>query len=208
MSEKQLSKRVKDLRNRRGISQELLAENSGLSLRTIQRIENGETEPRGDTLKRLADTLNVTPDELIEWKQAEDNSYLYYLNLSALAFLVFPVLGIIVPSILWINKKDKIKNVYRIGADILNFQITWNIIFFITIPLFLVLRTYWTFEAIENAGDISPALVTDSMKKVLLFYLISLLFLYGYNLVFIVVNAVRTLKGKSVKYFPRIQFVR
>ncbi len=74
MSEKKLSKRVKDLRNRRGISQELLAEDSGLSLRTIQRIENGETEPRGDTLKRLADTLNVTPDELIEWKQAEDNS--------------------------------------------------------------------------------------------------------------------------------------
>ncbi len=137
MSEKKLSKRVKDLRNRRGISQELLAEDSGLSLRTIQRIENGETEPRGDTLKRLADTLNVTPDELIEWKQAEDNSYLYYLNLSALAFLVFPVLGIIVPSVLWVNKKDKIKNVYKMGADILNFQITWNIIFFITIPLYL-----------------------------------------------------------------------
>lgn len=108
MSEKQLSKRVKELRNRRGISQELLAEDSGLSLRTIQRIENGETEPRGDTLKRLADTLNVTPDELIEWKQAEDKSYLYYLNLSALAFLVFPILGIIVPSVLWVNKKDKI----------------------------------------------------------------------------------------------------
>lgn len=208
MSEKKLSKRVKDLRNRRGISQELLAEDSGLSLRTIQRIENGETEPRGDTLKRLADTLNVTPDELIEWKQAEDNSYLYYLNLSALAFLVFPVLGIIVPSVLWVNKKDKIKNVYKMGADILNFQITWNIIFFITIPLFLVLRMVFMFDAIEKAGDISAAVVADSMKKVLLSYSISLLFLYGYNLVFIIINAVRTIRGKSVKYFPKIKFIK
>ena len=179
-----------------------------MSLRTIQRIENGETEPRGDTLKRLADTLNVTPDELIEWKQAEDNSYLYYLNLSALAFLVFPVLGIIVPSVLWVNKKDKIKNVYKMGADILNFQITWNIIFFITIPLFLVLRMVFMFDAIEKAGDISAAVVADSMKKVLLSYSISLLFLYGYNLVFIIINAVRTIRGKSVKYFPKIKFIK
>ncbi len=208
MSEKKLSKRVKDLRNRRGISQELLAEDSGLSLRTIQRIENGETEPRGDTLKRLADTLNVTPDELIEWKQAEDNSYLYYLNLSALAFLVFPVLGIIIPSVLWVNKKDKIKNVYKMGADILNFQITWNIIFFITIPLFLVLRMVFMFDAIEKAGDISPAIVADSMKRVLLSYSIILLFLYGYNLVFVVVNSVRAAKGKTVKYLPKIKFIK
>lgn len=208
MSEKQLSKRVKELRNRRGISQELLAEDSGLSLRTIQRIENGETEPRGDTLKRLADTLNVTPDELIEWKQAEDKSYLYYLNLSALAFLVFPILGIIVPSVLWVNKKDKIKNVYKMGADILNFQITWNIIFFMTIPLFLALRTYWTFEAIEKAEHISPAIIMTSIKEVLSIYIIVLLFLYCYNLLFVIVNSVRAAKGETVKYFPRIRFIR
>ena len=42
---KDLAKRVKELRKRNGITQELLAENSGLSLRTVQRIENGETQP-------------------------------------------------------------------------------------------------------------------------------------------------------------------
>jgi transcriptional regulator with XRE-family HTH domain len=41
--------RIKELRTRRGFSQEELSERTGLSLRTIQRIENGETEPRGDT---------------------------------------------------------------------------------------------------------------------------------------------------------------
>ena len=53
MKNKNLSKKVKELRKRKGFSQEELAENSGLSLRTIQRIENGETEPTGETLKRI-----------------------------------------------------------------------------------------------------------------------------------------------------------
>ena len=46
-----LGKRLKELRNRKGLSQEQLAEDSCLSLRTIQRIEKNETVPRGDTLK-------------------------------------------------------------------------------------------------------------------------------------------------------------
>ncbi|MGK0236126.1 MAG: transcriptional regulator with XRE-family HTH domain, partial [Psychroserpens sp.] len=40
LKNKDLAKRVKELRKRNGMSQELLAENSGLSLRTVQRIEN------------------------------------------------------------------------------------------------------------------------------------------------------------------------
>ena len=54
--------KIKDLRKRRGLSQEELAEKSGLSLRTIQRIENGETDPRGDSLRRLAAALETSPD--------------------------------------------------------------------------------------------------------------------------------------------------
>ena len=71
-----LAQRVKELRNRKGISQEILAEESGLSLRTIQRIENNETVPRGDTLKRLAIALDTSPDEIIDWKILEDQNYL------------------------------------------------------------------------------------------------------------------------------------
>lgn len=66
MSKSELSKRVKELRSRKGLSQEQLAEISGLSLRTIQRIENGETEPRGETLKRLMNALEVAPDDLMD----------------------------------------------------------------------------------------------------------------------------------------------
>jgi len=61
-------KRAREFRTRKGLTQEELAENSGLSLRTIQRIENGEVMPRGDSLKRIAVALQVTPDDLIEWQ--------------------------------------------------------------------------------------------------------------------------------------------
>jgi transcriptional regulator with XRE-family HTH domain len=51
MNNLHLAQRIKELRNRKGMSQEFLAEESGLSLRTIQRIENSETVPRGDIAK-------------------------------------------------------------------------------------------------------------------------------------------------------------
>ena len=208
MNNKELAKRVKDLRNRRGISQELLAENSGLSLRTIQRIENGETEPRGDTLKRLAIALDVTPDELIDWTQIEDKAFIFNLNSSALSFILFPLLGIIVPFILWVNKKDKIKDVYQAGAEILNFQITWNIFYFLCVPIVTVFRMTRMFDKIEQMGDVSPSIVSSSIKENLIAFGGLLLLFTGYNLVIIIVNMVRAKKGKRVKYYAKIKFIR
>ena len=131
MKNKNLAKRVKELRKRKGLSQEELTENSGLSLRTIQRIENGETDPTGETLRRIASALKVNPDELIDWTIKEDTNFLKFLNLSALTFIFFPILGIIVPLILWVSKKDKIKGINKIAKDLINFQITWSILVFL-----------------------------------------------------------------------------
>ena len=66
MENEKLAKRVKELRKLIGFSQEDLAKNSGLSLRTIQRVENDETMPTGETLKRISAVLDVTPYELID----------------------------------------------------------------------------------------------------------------------------------------------
>ena len=142
MKNKDLAKRVKELRNRKGMSQEILAEESGLSLRTIQRIENGETEPTGDTLNRLSNALNVNPDELIDWTVKEDKVFLTFLNLSALTFIFFPLLGILVPFIMWTSKKDKLKDINKIGKDLINFEITWTIILF-SIPFFIPSSKNW-----------------------------------------------------------------
>jgi transcriptional regulator with XRE-family HTH domain len=57
--------RIQALRKSKGYSQELLAEQSGVSLRTIQRVEQGETVPRGHTVQALATALEVPLEALL-----------------------------------------------------------------------------------------------------------------------------------------------
>lgn len=65
MAKNNISKNLKALRAQRGMSQEYLAEEAGVSLRTIQRIENKESVPTGETIKRISTALDVSLDELI-----------------------------------------------------------------------------------------------------------------------------------------------
>jgi uncharacterized Tic20 family protein len=198
MSKTELSKRVKELRSRKGLSQEQLAEISGLSLRTIQRIENGETEPRGETLKRLMNALEVTPEDLMDWSIAEDKGFLTAMNLSSLGFLIFPLLGILIPLVLWISKKDKVKNVNETGKAILNFQIT------LTITLFLlyILMLFWTISA--SGFDL------DNYNKSIIsaFIIGGILIVYLYNMLMVILNSILAYRGKMSSYFPKIRFLR
>lgn len=74
METKNLGKKLKELRTLRGMSQEYLADESRVGLRTIQRIENNESEPMGETLKRIANTLDVELSELIGSNPASETS--------------------------------------------------------------------------------------------------------------------------------------
>lgn len=55
----ELSEHLKKLRIDKGLSQEELSEKSNLSLRTIQRLENGESSPRDDTLNLLSQAFDL-----------------------------------------------------------------------------------------------------------------------------------------------------
>lgn len=48
---------IRDLRKSRGMTQQELADKSGVSLMSIRRYESGEREPRHDILKKIADAL-------------------------------------------------------------------------------------------------------------------------------------------------------
>ena len=191
MKNEELSKRIKVLRQRKGMSQDELADLSGLSLRTIQRIENGETEPLGDTLKRLASAFDVAPDEITDWQIKEDSGYLMLLNLSALSFLIFPLLGIIVPMAMWVMKKDKVKNVDHVGKAILNFQITWTILLFIILLIMLM-----------------QVFLKESLWISVWTIMLIPLGLYFYNFLLIIINAVRSANDKRVVYAPSIRILK
>ena len=204
MKNNELAQRLKTLRNRKGFSQEELSEKAGLSLRTIQRIENGETEPRGDSLKRLALAFDVPLDEIVDWTIQEDNGFLSSLNLSALSFIIFPLLGILVPLIIWISKKDKIKKVNEVAKDLLNFQITWTMIFFVG---FIGVSLNF-FSSMDIQGDVSPSMISAHMTSRLMINLVFIGAMYLFNVVMIVINAIRINNDKSTRYYPKIGFLR
>ena len=62
---KRFGKRIKIERIKQEISQEKLAELSGLHRTTLGSIENGKTSPTLDSIARIANALNLTLSELL-----------------------------------------------------------------------------------------------------------------------------------------------
>ena len=186
------SKKIKELRIEKGFSQEELAEKTGLSLRTVQRIENGATFPRGDSLKRIASALNIEAEQFITPAKEKDENIITILNLSQLGFILFPPLGIIVPLYLWIKKRNLVDNVDYVGKSILNFQISWNIIIFVlSVFLFVSLATTHSGEPLTFSKLLSLPLI---------------ILLYIYNFLMILINTVSCKKNGKVRYFPSVKF--
>ena len=64
---------IKKMRLERHWSQDQLAEMSGLSIRTIQRIEKGEVDPRAYSLQMIAKALDVDFSLFVENESIVDN---------------------------------------------------------------------------------------------------------------------------------------
>lgn len=61
-----LGTNLRDARKRLGLTQEEVAERSGVHPTEVSRIEAGKRDPRISTLLRLARALEVRPGELLE----------------------------------------------------------------------------------------------------------------------------------------------
>ncbi|MEQ8422077.1 helix-turn-helix domain-containing protein [Arenibacter sp. NBRC 103722] len=69
-----IAKKISETRKSKGLTQEELAERSKINLRTIQRIENSESEPRGKTLNLICDVLQIDITELISAEESRTNN--------------------------------------------------------------------------------------------------------------------------------------
>ena len=130
MSKGLLAEKIGSLRKSKGFSQEELAEYASINLRTLQRIESGKTEPRGQTLRLIAKALETPVEDFLDFTKEEDTGFLQLMNLSALSFWVIPLGNIFIPLALWVMKRDKVKGVNELGRRIINFQITWTFVTF------------------------------------------------------------------------------
>ncbi len=59
--------RLREWRERRLLSQRELAARAGVTQGSIARIERGHHRPRLSTVRKLAEALEVSPDELVDW---------------------------------------------------------------------------------------------------------------------------------------------
>lgn len=122
--------RIMQIRKQKGMSQEALSDLAGINLRTLQRIEKDETTPHGNTLLMLCKALEIQPEEIISYGKTEDREFLTWFHLSPIIGLIIPLGQLLLPFILWITKRDQIKDLNQQGANVVNFQIWWLIVFY------------------------------------------------------------------------------
>ena len=105
-------KLIKELRIKKGMTQEELADKTEVSARTIQRIENGEVYPRAYTLQMIAKALEVDfslfleneSEQKQESQKLDSNNWSALIHLSGIIPLIFPTL------VMWNYKKEKTKD--------------------------------------------------------------------------------------------------
>ena len=128
----EIGKRIKEIRLKKGLSQEELAESSKVNLRTIQRIENNETKAREKTLQLIFNALEIEIIEIEKKREKFDKNQIW---------IMFLISIITISSLLpWIYRFKFFKNGERIyrkfngwnghlnlnGADIYNWLLSFS----------------------------------------------------------------------------------
>ncbi len=155
MSHHPTSHIIRQLRQQKGLTQKQLAEQAGISTRTLQRIEADVRNLRGFPLRALAEVFELAPENLVvrvrgggegengaleiarrEWEQEEEEDVkrrLGQINLAALAMFILPFGNVLAPMVLWLRMSKK-HPAFERGRRIVNFQILWTL----TVCMFLI----------------------------------------------------------------------
>jgi len=64
---KKFGKRLKEIRKRKGLTQEQLAELTDMDTNNISKLELGEHLPKKDNIEKLCVALNIEPKELFDF---------------------------------------------------------------------------------------------------------------------------------------------
>ena len=193
MNQPDLGLKVSELRLQKGLTQEQLAEFCRISARTIQRIENGEVDPRSHTV----DCLNTALDfDFGAQNTSNEDLWLAAIHLSSM--ICIPL----VPLLMWSAKKNQSYKIDQHGRLAINFQITMALSLFgaafllMLGPIILILMA-------------KGGIVGGSMFAWLLIIAPLPLVCIGIYCTYqAVVNAVRALSDRPVHYVPSIAFIK
>lgn len=139
---------IKELRIKKGLTQEELAAKTELSARTIQRIENGEVDPRAYSLQMIAKALDVDFSLFVEYeskmekeKKSKNDVILGFVHLSGLFLILIPTI------LIWNNKKNDVENITEHFRDVISFQLTAWILFLLGFIQYYLVKMPYMFYA-------------------------------------------------------------
>jgi uncharacterized Tic20 family protein/DNA-binding Xre family transcriptional regulator len=194
MKQPDIGLKVAELRAQKNLTQIKLAEYCEVSTRTIQRIENGDVEPRAYTRNSLSNIL--------EFDFGQDNTeneglWLALMHISSMFVIV------LIPLLLWSWKKNQSYEIDRQGRQVLNFQITMTLLLFTSLCCTIfVLPTMILADGELGNGNVL-IMTTLASLSALPFIAIGIFCFYQ-----AVVNTIRSLTDKRVNYPLSIQFLK
>ncbi|WP_350289699.1 helix-turn-helix domain-containing protein [uncultured Croceitalea sp.] len=178
---------LKEYRKARNYTQEELAKQSGISIRTIQRIEKGLTKGSAHTLKALAKTLHIESTDIIisneENTRVHDDFYkVKLMNFSILSVLLIPFGNIILPTLIFLANKSN-KHANSTGRRILSIQILSTFLLSgLAISLFFIFGRgngaipkpvpiiYFIYTSVNIIIVIHTSIAIDKKKQILKFF--------------------------------------
>ncbi|PTQ98144.1 uncharacterized protein DUF4870 [Mucilaginibacter yixingensis] len=137
--------RLLAIRQQQNLTQEELCERSGISVRTIQRIEAG-TQPQGFTLKALAKALGISESELVgkqETPTIADTKWMKLINFSALPFMFLPPLNIAAPLLIMFLKKE----FNPVTKRLVTIQILWTLLAAVLCLMVVILNDWFAIRS-------------------------------------------------------------
>ena len=122
-------KKIKEARKRKGLTQEELAEQSKMNLRTIQRIENNENIPRGKSLNLICEALDIHIEDLFENEKTSRKKTLLAKVINGIFLIVLNIIIVAIFGYLTIDSDANLQS--KFGALLLSFFL----------PVFIVIKT-------------------------------------------------------------------
>jgi transcriptional regulator with XRE-family HTH domain len=181
------STRLIALRKLKGMSQEKLATEAGINIRTLQRLEKNEAEPQPHTVQRLAEVLGVSIEELTCAPAIPaDGRHLSMPHFMGLLVLIVPLgnlLGLLGLRLWQPSAHPDFEQHWRAA---LNFQLSWLLYLYACLAAFFAVLY-------EPLG---------------LLFLLFVVLLGIAAFIFSLISGLRVLQGKAYFYPLTIRFLK
>lgn len=162
-----LGEKVAVARRRKGLTQEKLADSAGVTVRTVQRTESGDSVPRPFTLKAIATALEIPFEDLVPAEPeaaavpgpmtaAPDEEgmrhFLQVFCLSCFSFIVVPYVHFLIPARLLRKQTSLPTAALSFARRTIRGQLYWMVSFHVSLLLTLV----WNYGQAKGLGGRYP----------------------------------------------------